>query len=232
MHRSVNPSTISLGKDGVVKLGGFALAKILSEDPDTTVGPRDAIYMAPEQRISEKVDVYAAGLLLWELLTGRPPPENVSFSPACGAISRASFSLLSMRLSSSNSEANHRLRRHGELDQEGHPHCTGPKEVRERVAELATANDFSHEPTVATADRADTFRWSAGPPSRRPWRVGSFGGAAVARPAEQATAARGLGRRDRCGGDGPASGDGPRSRASRVDREVLCRALFPRLRIP
>src|SRR4051794_18483 len=44
VHRSVNPSTISLGKDGSVKLGGFALAKILSEDPDTTVGPRDATY--------------------------------------------------------------------------------------------------------------------------------------------------------------------------------------------
>src|SRR6266540_2117996 len=73
VHSAVSPAAVFLGKDGTVKLSGFALAKIVNEEPNAEDGLRDASYLAPEQKISEKVDVYAAGLLLWELLTGRSP---------------------------------------------------------------------------------------------------------------------------------------------------------------
>src|SRR6266542_1521585 len=77
VHSAVSPATVFLGKDGTVKLSGFALAKIVNEEPNAADALRDASYMAPEQKISEKVDVYAAGLLLWELLTGRSPAEGI-----------------------------------------------------------------------------------------------------------------------------------------------------------
>jgi len=153
VHRAVSPSTVSLGKDGSVKLGGFGLAKILSEEPDTIVGPRDASYMAPEQRISEKVDVYAAGLLLWELLTGRPPPEHIEpLSSVRRDLPRELLAAVDAAL-----EANSQKRTISCADMASwikkvtHT-ARGRKEVRERVIELATSFDSSHEPTPATAE--------------------------------------------------------------------------------
>jgi eukaryotic-like serine/threonine-protein kinase len=165
VHRSVSPSTVSLGKDGAVKLGGFALAKVLSEEPDTIVGPRDASYMAPEQRISEKVDVYAAGLLLWELLTGRPPPENVEpLSSVRRDLPRELLAAVDAAL-----EHNSEKRTIGCADMASWikkvTHTSrGKKEVRERVTELAVSNDSSHEPTPATAEssgRIPLVGWTA-----------------------------------------------------------------------
>jgi serine/threonine-protein kinase len=77
IHRAVSPSNVLVGRDGVVKLGGFGFAKISGGGSDTTGSLTwEPAYMAPEQ-VSEKqptpkVDVYAAALILWELLTGRP----------------------------------------------------------------------------------------------------------------------------------------------------------------
>jgi eukaryotic-like serine/threonine-protein kinase len=77
VHRAVNPSNVLIGRDGLVKLDGFGFAKILggvATDPadGTTWTPA---YLAPEQIAQHdpnpQNDVYAAGLILWELLTGR-----------------------------------------------------------------------------------------------------------------------------------------------------------------
>ena len=77
VHRTVNPSNILIGRDGSVKLDGFGFAKVFG---GVTAGATDETtwtpaYMAPEQVKDQpptpKVDVYAAALILWELLTGR-----------------------------------------------------------------------------------------------------------------------------------------------------------------
>jgi len=77
VHRDVQPAHIVISNDGQVRLTGFGIAKIAGTVGDTAVGfvKGTPAYMAPEQargdKITERVDVYAAGLVMWEMLTGR-----------------------------------------------------------------------------------------------------------------------------------------------------------------
>ncbi len=76
LHKGVSPSKVRVCRDGTVKLGGFGLTKPFGITVDRN-GHRQwqSPYLAPEQVLgqppSTKADVYAAGLILWELLTGR-----------------------------------------------------------------------------------------------------------------------------------------------------------------
>jgi len=81
-HRDIKPENVLLTPDGSAKLADFGIARL-------TEGPRDARetaagvifgtpqYMSPEQAAGQRqdgrCDVYALGVLLFELLTGAPP---------------------------------------------------------------------------------------------------------------------------------------------------------------
>jgi serine/threonine-protein kinase len=78
IHRDVNPDNVLVPWDGFAKLGDFDLAKVMGVSSDTRSGLLKGTYgyMAPEQVSGEPVtprtDVYAACLLLRELLLDRP----------------------------------------------------------------------------------------------------------------------------------------------------------------
>ena len=80
VHRDVKPENVLLGDDGQVKVADFGLARAIeSSNLTATTGLLigTVAYLAPEQvehgRADTRTDVYAAGILLFELLTGVPP---------------------------------------------------------------------------------------------------------------------------------------------------------------
>ncbi len=94
VHRDLKPDNIFITKlgdrDDFVKLLDFGISKVLESDPvkeltrtGTVLGTAD--YMAPEQArgdrtVDHRLDIYAAGVILYEASTGRRPYTGASFS--------------------------------------------------------------------------------------------------------------------------------------------------------
>jgi serine/threonine protein kinase len=78
VHRDIKPSNILITKDGKIKIADFGIAKIESSDL-TQVGTvlGTPAYMSPEQfmglDVDRRSDIYSAGVLLYQLLTGDRP---------------------------------------------------------------------------------------------------------------------------------------------------------------
>ncbi|HLL04860.1 MAG TPA: AAA family ATPase [Myxococcaceae bacterium] len=85
-HRDLKPSNVFITRDGGVKLLDFGIAQHpTASDSHVTWALRTAgtpLYMAPEQwrgeQQDERTDIWAAGVVLFELLTGEPPYARVS----------------------------------------------------------------------------------------------------------------------------------------------------------
>ncbi len=79
VHRDVSPQNLLVSTDGVTRVSDFGVAK--SAGRLATTGTNDMVkgklrYLSPEQmqrgELDRRVDVFAAGIILWEALTWRP----------------------------------------------------------------------------------------------------------------------------------------------------------------
>ncbi len=81
VHRDIKPGNIILSTDGTVKIADFGIARIESSNmtqAGTVMGTPS--YMSPEQFMGQTVDartdIYSAGVMLYQLLTGERPFEG------------------------------------------------------------------------------------------------------------------------------------------------------------
>jgi hypothetical protein len=84
VHRDIKPENILIGKNGVVKIADFGLAKIVGGDRGdiSLTAAADVMgtphYMAPEQvehprDVDHRADIYSLGVVLYQMLTGELP---------------------------------------------------------------------------------------------------------------------------------------------------------------
>jgi serine/threonine protein kinase len=86
VHRDVKPGNLLRAEDGAVKLADFGIAKATEQSSITQVGSvlGTAAYLAPEQARGEEAgpaaDLYALGVVTYQLMSGRLPYEANSLS--------------------------------------------------------------------------------------------------------------------------------------------------------
>jgi beta-lactam-binding protein with PASTA domain/predicted Ser/Thr protein kinase len=80
IHRDIKPANVMITREGKVLVMDFGIARLISGPetaPQTSAVLGTASYLSPEQAQGQSVDarsdIYALGVVLYEMLTGRPP---------------------------------------------------------------------------------------------------------------------------------------------------------------
>ena len=83
IHRELNPQNILISAEGVLKIGNIGFSRYLTKTNTTfTLTTAKCLYIAPEQvqgrKSTEKSDIWALGVILYELYYGFPPFDSLT----------------------------------------------------------------------------------------------------------------------------------------------------------
>ena len=81
IHRDIKPHNVMILKDGSVKVADFGIARMASASNTLTKEALGSVhYISPEQargaRVDNRSDIYSLGVVMYEMLTGRPPYDG------------------------------------------------------------------------------------------------------------------------------------------------------------
>ena len=81
IHRDIKPHNVMILKDGSVKVADFGIARVASAQSTLTKEALGSVhYISPEQargaRVDNRTDIYSLGVVMYEMLTGRPPYDG------------------------------------------------------------------------------------------------------------------------------------------------------------
>ena len=83
VHRDIKPHNVLVLKNGSVKVADFGIAQIMSKTNTLTKEALGSVhYISPEQakggRVDSRSDLYSLGVVMYEMMTGRPPYDGES----------------------------------------------------------------------------------------------------------------------------------------------------------
>ncbi len=83
VHRDIKPHNVMVLKNGSVKVADFGIARMMSEGNTLTKEALGSVhYISPEQakggRVDNRSDIYSLGVVMYEMMSGRPPYDGDS----------------------------------------------------------------------------------------------------------------------------------------------------------
>ncbi len=83
VHRDIKPHNVMVLKNGSVKVTDFGIARLMSKGDTLTKEALGSVhYISPEQakggRVDDRSDIYSLGVVMYEMMAGRPPYEGES----------------------------------------------------------------------------------------------------------------------------------------------------------
>ena len=83
VHRDIKPHNVMVLKNGSVKVTDFGIARLMSKGDTLTKEALGSVhYISPEQakggRVDNRSDIYSLGVVMYEMMSGRPPYEGES----------------------------------------------------------------------------------------------------------------------------------------------------------
>ena len=179
IHRDLKPANVKLRPDGTVKVLDFGLAKTMTSAAASAVGPADiaasptftahataaglilgtAAYMAPEQArgraVDRRADIWALGVVLFEMLTGTRPFGGETVSETLAAIIKdpPSWNLFPAGLPASVRALTTRM-----LEKDPRQRLRDIGDARLALEDLEAAGEAIASTTVSSAPKVSSWR--------------------------------------------------------------------------